>query len=311
MANINSDDYYKVLGISRDADENVIKKAYRKLAMKYHPDKNKEEDAEKNFKKVGEAYGVLSDKDQKQQYDQFGKSGIQGGHQMNPNDIFQSFFGGNSQFRNTGRSHSSHSETIFMQSSHMNGIPGMNMNGMPGMFHNNTFNEQVFGNSRNRNSNRTRRFILQNGTKMITRDLCTSDKNNLIGRIDDYDKHADRYIISFKNNNLLSLKKKNIMVIVKVRHIESDCLGKIVGYKNQQYNLLLNINNKSIKVEDVSIHKFIVSNGNLVEIRNIQSKPELNNKYGIIKNYDARVKRYTINLEDNTLIKVKLNNIFI
>ena len=70
MVNINSDNYYEVLGVSKDADENVIKKAYRKLAMKYHPDKNKndKENAERSFKKVGEAYEVLYDDTKRRRY---------------------------------------------------------------------------------------------------------------------------------------------------------------------------------------------------------------------------------------------------
>ena len=67
MSKINSDDYYEVLGISNNADENEIRRAYKKEALKYHPDKNPEnkEEAEKNFKKVNEAYSVLSDKKKK------------------------------------------------------------------------------------------------------------------------------------------------------------------------------------------------------------------------------------------------------
>ena len=62
--NFDSDDFYKVLGISKDADENAIKKAYRKLSLKYHPDKNlnNKEEAEEVFKKISYAYGILSDK---------------------------------------------------------------------------------------------------------------------------------------------------------------------------------------------------------------------------------------------------------
>jgi len=63
QANFDSDDFYEVLGVPRNADANVIKKAYRKLSLKYHPDKNpnNKEAAEEVFKKVSYAYGILSD----------------------------------------------------------------------------------------------------------------------------------------------------------------------------------------------------------------------------------------------------------
>ena len=70
-------DYYEVLGVSRDASEDEIKKAYRKLAMKYHPDKNPDnKEAEEKFKEASEAYEVLSDKEKRQLYDQYGHAGI-------------------------------------------------------------------------------------------------------------------------------------------------------------------------------------------------------------------------------------------
>ena len=69
-------DYYAVLGVSKDADEETIKKAYRKLAMKYHPDRNPgDEEAETKFKEAAEAYEVLSDSKKRQQYDRFGSVG--------------------------------------------------------------------------------------------------------------------------------------------------------------------------------------------------------------------------------------------
>ena len=73
-------DYYKILGIDKNADENTIKKAYRKLAKKYHPDTNAgNAQAAEKFKQITEAYSVLSDPEKKKMYDQFGTADYQGG----------------------------------------------------------------------------------------------------------------------------------------------------------------------------------------------------------------------------------------
>ncbi|KAF9207276.1 hypothetical protein BGZ49_000828 [Haplosporangium sp. Z 27] len=72
-------DYYNILGVSKDADDDQIKKAYRKLALKYHPDKNSEPDAKKKFHDISEAYEVLSDKNKRTIFDQFGEEGLKGG----------------------------------------------------------------------------------------------------------------------------------------------------------------------------------------------------------------------------------------
>lgn len=72
-------DYYEVLGVSKSADATEIKKAYRKLAMKYHPDKNQgDKEAEEKFKEINEAYEVLSDETKRKNYDQFGHEGVNG-----------------------------------------------------------------------------------------------------------------------------------------------------------------------------------------------------------------------------------------
>ena len=105
-------DYYEILGVPKDASDAEIKKAFRKLAIKYHPDKNRDDPktAEEKFKEVNEAYQVLSDKNKRAQYDQFGHAGVDpnfgagggfggfgGGFSME--DIFSQFgdiFGGHS-----------------------------------------------------------------------------------------------------------------------------------------------------------------------------------------------------------------------
>ena len=85
-----SKDYYAMLGVSKTASSDEIKKAYRKLAMKYHPDRNKgNKDAEAKFKDISEAYAVLSDKEKRKQYDTFGSEGFQ--NRFSQDEIFRNF----------------------------------------------------------------------------------------------------------------------------------------------------------------------------------------------------------------------------
>jgi molecular chaperone DnaJ len=103
-------DYYEILGLDKKASNDEIKKAYRKLAMKYHPDRNPgDTEAEEKFKEAAEAYEVLSDEQKKAKYDRFGHSGLKGGQDFHGwtdvNDIFSHFsdifggaFGGSSIF---------------------------------------------------------------------------------------------------------------------------------------------------------------------------------------------------------------------
>lgn len=105
-------DYYKILGISRNATEDEIKKAYKKRALLHHPDRHsnasdaEKKDQEKKFKELGEAYAVLSDSNKKARYD-CGQDPLQdsAGHGFSgfdPNDIFASFFAGSSPFGASG-----------------------------------------------------------------------------------------------------------------------------------------------------------------------------------------------------------------
>ncbi len=119
MANENKRDYYEVLGVAKDASDADIKRAYRRLAAKYHPDVNHEPGAEEKFKEINEANEVLSDPDKRAKYDQFGFAGVDpnfnaGAAGGNPfggfgdfgdlGDLFGSFFGGGRSARRSANS---------------------------------------------------------------------------------------------------------------------------------------------------------------------------------------------------------------
>jgi molecular chaperone DnaJ len=116
-------DYYEILGVDKKADKRELKKAYRKLALKFHPDKNPSKDAEDKFKEISEAYAVLSDDTKRQMYDQYGHAGIDQQYSAEDifrgadfgdifssmgfdfNDIFSQFFGGRRGFSGRQRAY--------------------------------------------------------------------------------------------------------------------------------------------------------------------------------------------------------------
>ena len=115
-------DYYKILGTSKSASPGEIKKAYRKLALKYHPDRNKgDKSAEAKFKEISEAYAVLSDAEKKKQYDMFGAEGFQ--NRFSQEDIFRGFDFG-SIFSEFGVGGGGSSQNIFSQMFGGAGGPG-------------------------------------------------------------------------------------------------------------------------------------------------------------------------------------------
>jgi len=125
-------DFYKILGVNKDANDNDLKKAYRKLAIKWHPDKHPDpadkRKAEEMFKNIAEAYEVLSNKEKRQLYDQYGEAGLKGGgvqYEDNSSRMAEEVF---SRFFNSGRTSSFYDDdfggsTIFGMGGGMGGIP--------------------------------------------------------------------------------------------------------------------------------------------------------------------------------------------
>lgn len=117
--------YYDLLGVPRDATDRQIKKAFRKLAMKYHPDKNKEKGAEEKFREIAQAYEVLSDPDKRKRYDRFGDESESGGFAHHSDFDFHDFFKGfddayKFQFHQNKEHHENHFNSHFQNHFHHN-----------------------------------------------------------------------------------------------------------------------------------------------------------------------------------------------
>ncbi|XP_006634747.1 dnaJ homolog subfamily B member 4 [Lepisosteus oculatus] len=142
-------DYYKILGIQRGASDEDVKKAYRKQALKWHPDKNTAANAEEKFKEIAEAYEVLSDPKKREIYDQFGEEGLKGGpggcdgqggnftytFHGDPHATFAAFFGGSNPFEMFfGRKAAGgrgEEEDMEVDADPFGAFPGFNLNGFP------------------------------------------------------------------------------------------------------------------------------------------------------------------------------------
>jgi DnaJ homolog subfamily A member 2 len=97
---VDNKEFYELLGVPQDVDQKTLKKAYRKLALKHHPDRGGDETT---FKKISVAYEVLSDEEKREKYDKYGKEGLQGGGGGGGDDLFSMFFGGQGGGRGGGR----------------------------------------------------------------------------------------------------------------------------------------------------------------------------------------------------------------
>jgi len=310
MADINSENYYKVLGISKSASSQEIKKAYRKLAIKYHPDKNKvnKEVAAEQFKKISEAYGVLSDDEKRKKYDQFGKEGLNNNvhmSQQHAQEMFSTFFGGRDPF-----------DMFFDDDLNFNnaGMSSFNFSvGGPSGFN---FNRRSKPRSRSRSRSSVSDVpfnkISINKSVLISDLQNNSNLNNQIGTVKSFNNLKDRYVIQTNHGQLVSLKQENIKEILffKIcdltnKRILNGQSGQIIGLDvtNNRYRVIVNNNMLSLKSNNI-----IINSDHCVKLHGLISQPQLNNTIVKIKDFDSNVKKYIV-LINNKLIKIKMENI--
>ena len=290
-----NDDYYNILGINKSANETDIKKAYRKLAVKFHPDKNPgNTEAEEKFKKINEAYSVLSDKEKKEKYDRFGVEGLNSGQNMNnvnPNEIFNMFFGGNDPFNININNMGGHTR-IFRSG---NGMSFQSFNS-----HRSMHQKPLDG-------------VIKSGTIVLIKNLQNaSNFNNCSGIIKSYNDMKKKYIVAV-NNKSIYIQRNNFVQLLEVQiyNLRSDPTlngrkTKIIDILNDRY--VIDIDNKRYSL---SINNLIVNTGSCVEIINLESKKELNGKYGTVIDFDSSCDRYLIKINKALIVKIKMNNISI
>lgn len=316
-----SDNYYDVLGIKKVADEKEIKKSYRKLAGKWHPDRfqnsKEKQKAEEKFKRIGEAYSVLSDSKKKETYDKFGKEALKGGMPDgfsfgNANDIFRMFF---------------EEEGGFPFDNLFGSIPsGGRRSGIPGNFSFN-FGPDISNNSGYSSFNhlgmqfKPKKNIpspLKPGTEVILHNLSNRKYAGIFGRIKSF--NGERFVIDVSRSNVsqdeISIKPFSVSQIIPNVHthsLNSSTLNnKIVicqGYQNGFERIRCKFEDGSNRF--IRPKNLIFPNSTLVRLDKLNDN-RVNNQWGRIIGWLPDRERYEVKLDKyNKQYKLKPENMFI
>jgi len=366
--NLNSEDYYEILGCPKTASDGDLKKAYRKLAVKWHPDKNPDNaEATKNFQKISEAYATLSDEKKRKLYDQYGKEGADaadhmgdmptggagfhgfpgggrgGTHHMSPEEaqaFFSDIFGGSDLFGafggGMGGGRGGSSRVQFSSSGfpgggmggmggmdpfsamfggmggggmHMGGMPGagMHMGGMPGA-------GMHFGGAPQQTQSYN---TIRPGTVVSLKGLVNApERNGDQGVVKAYNPENGRYIIVLEESDeTMSVKASNLLqhVHVKIHDVKSQPelngkTGTIVTWvdSKERYNIHVFALKKVVSLRPGNV---ILENGTVGRIVGLKSKPELNDKWGTIKEWIRESNKYDIQLSSSQVIRIKVENL--
>lgn len=316
--NLNSNNYYEILGVPKDSDSKTIKKAYHKLAIKYHPDKNdsdKKEEYEKLFQKIHEAYSKLSDQNERSNYDSFTNTQNNNFFNFNVNnsnnnsDMFNSFFG------NNNTTNTFETNTFSYSFTNLNGNIDVNYNYS-------TYTN--FGEEYNKMNHDLNKFKSQQQEASLFDDKKSEIRiqNSTKVTVKHNDKILNGYIKDYKNN-FYTISTDNGDIEEVFSNIQQVLKGKLVGLKgdyshiNDDYSDILSYNyehNKYlIKIYGCELvinpENVILNNKSYVKIFNLKNKKDLNDKWGLVLAYDFNEKKYLIKLESNKIVKVSFNNI--
>jgi len=331
--NLRSDEYYAILGCKRGDNEAQLKKAYRKLAVKWHPDKNPgSEEATTNFQKISEAYAVLSDDKKRKLYDQYGKDGVTaaeqgnepgaggcgfhgggGHHGMSPQEaeqFFSMFFGGSDPF--SGRRSSSSS---------FGGGPGMNMmfgNGMMGGMPGGGSNMRMNPNIRRQQAPPPKQYdAIPRGTLVTLKGLLSAAHlNGDRGTIQQYIRSSGRYVVELEDSEeTLSVKASNLLqhVQMRVHGIGSrpelnGKTGTVIAWNptSERYSIYVMTVEQTMSLKPGSV---VFVTGTVGQIAGLESKPELNGKWGTIIDWIQDTNKYDLQLSASKIIRIKVENL--
>ena len=296
MEDLSSNDYYKILGVNKNVNQSELKKKYRKLALKWHPDKNKnKKEAEENFKKISEAYDVLSDDKKRQIYDNQGKEGFgiknEQYHFNNPKT--QSFNFSKFNFRN-------HND-LFSQIFESNvKVEYMSSNHYTVKSNNGIYDEYITP------------FKFESESKTLIYNLSKNTSlNGTIAKILDYSFKKKRYTVKTDNQNV-SIKQENIIPLVNnvsILDIKNNKdlngkMGDVIDFdiKKKRFKIKL----KDDKIYSIKQENIIWPQNTIVIIFGLKENTSINGKKGKIINFDGL--RYKLKLETFKEIKIKPQN---
>mmetsp|Transcript_35796 Transcript_35796/g.65692 ORF Transcript_35796/g.65692 Transcript_35796/m.65692 type:complete len:342 (-) Transcript_35796:289-1314(-) len=331
-----SEDYYKVLGLPRGASEAEIGKAYKKLALKHHPDKNPDdkEAAEQRFKRISEAYSVLSDADKKKDYDQFGKAGLSGNgggagaphfggtsggfSNEDADRLFRMFFGGHGM-NMAGGAPNLNSFRFTSRGSPTNSGFHPGLVGGHDPFGGLDMNDLLSGNGFMSRSHSVRRgkqapYTIPAGKEVVVHGLSNAAHHNgRSGKVIRFDEQRMRYEVSTEHE-VLALRPQNITQKLEVEIIGlkqkpelNGAAAEIFDYQDDtdRYTVFVKHPRQAIALQP---DHCLFKEGTVVTLRNL-SNARYNGQMGYIIATDRAAGRYRVMCKSGDEVAVKFGKV--